>query len=215
MPSRVPISARIAKLWIDISLVVGLAGFSLVALWLVLSPLVMAGPDSTADVAIPVAIGARSIKPVVVLQQAGAASSQVANPRIVDGRGELRFETTSWSVQFFTNLVRLFGIAAVLYLLYLVRHTLHSALAGRPFAVDCIGRVRIIGLSLIALGFAIPVIEYFVALQVLARLDLAGLEVSPPFDVRQETVIAGLLILVLASIFSYGARLESDQSLTI
>jgi hypothetical protein len=185
------------------------------ALWLALSPLIVAGPDSPGDIAVPVAIGARSIKPVVVLHEAGAASSEVTSPQIVDGRGELRFETTSWSLQFFTTLVRLFGIAVVLYLLYLVRRILQSALAGRPFAVDCIGRMRIIGLSLIALGFAIPIIEYLVASKVLARLDLAGLQVSPPFDIRQETVVAGLLVLVLASIFSYGARLESDQSLTI
>ncbi|UCG87143.1 MAG: DUF2975 domain-containing protein [Gemmatimonadota bacterium] len=215
MPGRAHTSAHIVKLWIDVSFVVAFAGFCLLALWLALSPMIMAGPNSRGDVAIPVAIGSRSIRPVVAVQEAGPASGEVANPRIVDGRGELRFETNSWSLQFFPNLVRVFGFGVVLYLLYLVRGILRSALAGRPFAVDCIARIRIIGLSLIALGFAIPFIEYSVASNVLARLDLAGLAIAPPFDIRQETVFAGLLVLVLASIFGYGARLESDQSLTI
>ncbi len=215
MRSQVPTTARIVKLWIDVALIAGLAGFCLIALWLVSSPLIMAGSDSPGHVAIPIAIGTGSIKPVVEVQRAGPASGDVANPRIVDGRGELRFQTSSWPLQFFTNLVQLVGIAVVVYLLYLTRRVLKSALAGRPFALDSIGRVRIIGITLIALGFAIPLIEYAVAASVLARLNLAGAALSPPIDVREETIFTGLLLLVLAWIFSYGARLESDQSLTI
>ena len=215
MPNQVPATARIVKLWIDVALVAGLAGFCLVALWLVSSPLIMAGTDSPGDVAIPIAIGTGSIRPVVEFQHDGPASGDVTNPRIVDGRGELRFQTTSWPLQFSTSLVRLVGIAMVVYLLYLTRRVLKSALAGRPFALDSINRVRIIGITLIALGFAIPLIEYAVAARVLARLNLAGAALSPPIDLREETVFAGLLVLVLAWIFSYGARLESDQSLTI
>ena len=215
MRSQVPATARIVKLWIDVALVAGLAGSCLIALWLVSSPLIMAASDSPGDVAVAIAIGTGSIRPVFQFQEAGPASGAVSNPRIVDGRGELRFQTTSWSLQFFTNLVRLVGIAVVVYLLYLTRRVLKSALAGRPFALDSIGRVRIIGITLIALGFAIPLIEYVVAASVLARLNLAGAALSPPIDVREETVFTGLLVLVLAWIFSYGARLESDQSLTI
>ena len=215
MPAQKLTSARIVKTWLDIVFVIGVAGACLFTLWLVISPLVMSSAESPGDVAIPVAMGTGSPWPVLTLNEAAPGSGEVANPRIVDGRGELRFETSSWTMQFFTNLVLLFGIGVVLYLVYLVRAILGTVLEGRPFAAANVGRIRIIGSVLIALGFLVPVIEYSVARVVLAQVSLQGMAVQAPFDIRQDTVVAGLLVLVLATIFGYGSQLETDKSLTI
>ena len=215
MPSQKLTSARVVKTWFDIVFVIGVAGGCLFTLWLVISPLVMSSPESPGDVAIPVSMGTGSLRPVITLQQIESTSGDVANPRIVDGRGELRFETSSWAMQFFTSLVMLFGIAVVLYLVYLVRAILKTVLEGQPFAAVNVRRIRIIGSVLIALGFLVPAIEYLVARTVLARVTLQGIDVNPPFDIREDTVVAGLLVLVLATIFAYGAQLERDKSLTI
>jgi hypothetical protein len=118
-------------------------------------------------------------------------------------------------MQFFTSLVLLVGIAAVLYLVYLIRAILKTVLEGRPFARVNVGRIRIIGSVLVAAGFVIPVIEYLVARAVLARVSLEGVAIRPPFDIRGETITAGLLVLVLAAVFGYGTQLEADKSLTI
>jgi len=215
MPGQKLTSARVVKTWFDIVFVIGVAGACIFTLWLVISPLVMSSAESPADVAIPVSMGTGSLRPVITLQQIESASGDVANPRIVDGRGELRFETSSWAMQFFTSLVMLFGIAVVLYLVYLVRAILKTVLEGQPFAAVNVRRIRIIGSVLIALGFLVPAIEYLVARTVLARVRLEGIAISPPFDIREDTVVAGLLVLVLATIFGYGAQLETDKSLTI
>ena len=214
MPGQKLTSARVVKTWFDIMFVIGVAGGCLLALWLLVSPLVMSSPDSPADVAIPVSMGTGSLRPVITLQQTESAS-EIANPRIVDGRGELRFETSSWTMQFFTSLVMLLGIAVVVYVVYLVRAILKTVLEGRPFAADNVRRIRIIGSVLIAVGLVVPVIEYLVVRAVLARVSLQGIAIGPPFDIREDTVVAGLLVLVLATIFGYGAQLETDKSLTI
>jgi hypothetical protein len=214
MPGQKLTSARVVKTWFDIVFVIGVAGGCLLALWLLVSPLVMSSQDSPADIAIPVSMGTGSLRPVITLQQTESAS-EIANPRIVDGRGELRFETSSWAMQFFTSLVMLLGIAVVVYVVYLVRAILGTVLEGQPFAAVNVRRIRIIGSVLIAVGFLVPAIEYLAARAVLARVTLEGFAIRPPFDIREDTVVAGLLVLVLAAIFGYGAQLETDKSLTI
>ena len=215
MPGQKLTSARLVKTWLDIVFVIGVVAACLITLWLAVSPLVMSSDESPADVAIPVAIGTGSLRPVMALDEAGPSSGGITNPRIVDGRGELRFETPSWAMQFFPNMVLLFGIAVVLYLVYLMRAILATVLEGRPFAAANVGRIRIIGSALIALGFLVPIIEYLVARAVLAQISLQGIAVQAPFDIRQDTVLAGLLVFVLAAIFGYGSHLEADKSLTI
>ncbi len=215
MPGRKPLSARVVKIWFDIVFVIGVVALGLITLWIVVSPLVMSSNESPTDIAIPVALGTGSLRPVIDLAQAEAGTIDIASPRIVDGRGELRFETTSWTLQFFTNLVLVIALAIIVYLVYLLRAILRAVLDGQPFATANAWRIRIIGSVLIAGGFLVPVIEYALARLVLARVHLQGIAVGPPFDIREETVVAGLLVLVLATIFGYGAQLEADKSLTI
>jgi hypothetical protein len=215
MPGRKPLSARVVKIWFDIVFLIGVAALGLMTLWIIVSPLVMSSDESPADIAIPVALGTGSLRPVIDLASTETGTINIARPRIVDGRGELRFETTSWSLQFFTNLVIVIAIAIIVYLVYLLRAILRAVLKGQPFAIANAWRIRIIGSVLIAGGFLIPVIEYSVARVVLARVHLQGIAVGPPFDIREEIIVAGVLVLVLATIFGYGAQLEADKSLTI
>ncbi len=210
MTGRGPTSARILKLWLDIVFYLGALFACFMALWLLLSPLIMSSPDSHSDVSIPVALGAGSVIPVLTLQQAETTTSEIANPRVLEGRGQLRFETNNWGLQFLPNLVTLFGISVVLLLVYLLRTVLKSVIERTNAR-----RVRTIGFILLGIGFLVPAVEYFLARTVLARITVEGVMLSPPFDVREDTVVAGLLLIVLATIFGYGTQLEADKSLTI
>jgi len=215
MTSQAPTSARLLKLWLDIVFFVGALAAGLIALWLALSPLVMASPDSRGDVSIPVALGSGSLISVLRLQEAGESANEIANPRVIEGRGELRFETNNWGLQFLPNLVTLLGISVVLLLVHLLRTVLKSVIERQPFTGTNSRRVRTIGLILLTIGFLAPAVEYLIARSVLARVTIEGVTLSPPFDVREDTVVAGLLLMVLATIFGYGAQLEADKSLTI
>jgi len=215
MTGRVPASARLLKLWLDIVFFVGALAAGLIALWLAFSPMIMSSPDSRGDVSIPVAVGSGSPISVLRLQETGESANEISNPRVIEGRGQLRFETNNWGLQFLPNLVTLFGISVVLLLVHLLRTVLKSVIERQPFRVTNTRRLRTVGLILLSIGFLAPAVEYFLARNVLARIAVEGIALSPPFDIREDTVVAGLLLMVLATIFGYGAQLEADKSLTI
>jgi hypothetical protein len=211
--SRVAVGA---KLWLDIAFFGGLALASLFALWLAFSPMSMStDSESTADAAVSVAIGSGTLRPVAHLEVARDRPGSVYRASLVKGRGELRFQTTSWALQFATNLTMLIGLGFILYIIHLLRNILRTVLEGDPFAVANIRRLRIIGLILLFGGFAVALAEYLMARIVLARIPLEGVELSPPLDVNETAVLTGLLLLVLATVWQHGADLERDQSLTV
>ncbi|NIM48361.1 MAG: DUF2975 domain-containing protein [Gemmatimonadales bacterium] len=207
------VTARIVKFWFDIVFFVGLTFGGLLALWLLLSPLTVSSSETPSDAAIPVAIGAGSIRPVLPLD--AEASTAISNLRILEGKGELRFQTTSWTIHFATNLVWLLVIAVVTYVVYLLRSILRTVIADQPFAAANISRLRIIGLILIGTGILFPIVQYLAARMVLNRIDVQGVALSPPLEFGGQAILGGLLILVLATIFRYGTQLEKDQSLTV
>jgi len=218
MAKRSSTSARIVKICLDVVLALGGLGAALLALWLVVSPLVMSGPGKYADVSIPVAIGERSVLPVVRLEVTNGGSGVTPDhrhPRIVKGRGELRLETTHWSLQSLSNTVYLFGIMVVLYVVYMLRGVFKTVTAGAPFAPVNSSRLRRIGFVLIGAGIIVPILEYVVAWAILSRVTITGAELSPPVHVDPELVLGGLMLLALATIFRHGAELEQDQSLTV
>jgi hypothetical protein len=43
----------------------------------------------------------------------------------------------------------------------------------------------------------------------------SGLRFAPAVDLNPSTIVAGLVILVIAEVFREGVRLQEDQSLTI
>jgi lipoprotein signal peptidase len=211
-------AARAVKVWLDIVFVLGIAAIALLAGWLVLSPFIMAASDKPADVAVPVAIGTRSIVPVLSLRPAepeSGAAADVTRPRLVKGRGELRLETTSWGLQFVTNLGYLIAVVVGLYVVYLLRRIVATVLAGDPFAASNAFRFRLIGLILIGAGVIGPIVEYLAARIVLSRITIENVALSPPFNLSPDPIVGGLLVLALATVFERGSQLERDQSLTI
>jgi hypothetical protein len=128
---------------------------------------------------------------------------------------ERMLEAEMEGLQFLPNLVTVFGIGVVLLLVHLLRTVLKSVIERQPFTVTNTRRLRTIGLILLSIGFLAPAVEYFLARTVLARIAVEGIALSPPFDIREDTVVAGLFVIVLATIFGYGAKLEADKALTI
>ena len=205
----------VVRVWLDLALVVGLLACAMLAVWLFISPFIMAVSGTEADAAIPVAIGSRSVRPVIPIETLATPKDSIHSLRIVDARGELRFLTSSWGLQFACNLGYLIGALVAMYVIYLIRNVLQEVAKGTPFGPKSAKRVRAIGLLFLLIGILRPIAEYVSARLVLARISEVDLALSPPLSLNLDAVLAGLLIVVLSQVWMYGWELAHEQSLTI
>jgi hypothetical protein len=206
---------RAIRVWLDLAFVLGLVACAGLAVWLLISPFVMAANRTEMDAAIPVAIGSRSVRPVLPVETLAEQEDTIHSLRIVDARGELRFVTSSWELQFTSNLGYLVGALIVLVVIYLVRSVLQEVAKGTPFGPTGAKRIRAIGLLFILLGILRPITEYITAHLVLARISTVSPALSPPLSLNLDAFLAGLLIVTVSQVWTYGAELAREQSLTI
>ena len=207
--------ARAVRIWLDLALVVGLLACAVLAVWLLVSPLVMARNRTEMEAAIPVAIGSRSVRPVIPIETMAAQEESIHSLRIVDARGELRFLTSSWGLQFACTLRYLIAALVAMSVIYLIRKVLQEMAKGTPFGPKSAKRIRAIGLLLLLIGILGPIADYVSARMVLARIYTENLALSAPLYFKSEAVLAGLLILILSQVWMYGAELAHEQALTI
>ena len=64
-------------------------------------------------------------------------------------------------------------------------------------------------------GFLKATVEYLAAREILNQLTIVEPTLSLPSPFEAEVILASLLILVLAQVWSYGMELDRDQALTI
>ena len=211
--------ARIVKAALDITFWLGIVAGTLLAAWLFVSPWVLTRSDGPTDVSVPVTIGRGSLVPVLELSIAVPDTAQsppiLTRPRLVKGRGELRLDTKQWEWHLLTGLIHLLGVAVGLWVVYLLRRVVAAVLAGAPFASSNASHVRLIGFILMGSGLVMPSLEWLTSRLVLANVAIENVNLGPPTGFRADPILAGLLVLVLATIFDRGSRLERDQSLTI
>ena len=214
MSGRASKWVTVTKLLLGLVFYLGCAVAVGVALWLAVSPLAMRD-GRTGDATIPVAVGEGVLYPSVEMLVDQAAAPDLQRAVLVGARGELRVQTTDWSLQFLSNVGMLLALGIVLFIVHLLRLMLRTVGAGEPFAEGNARRLRTIGFLLLAVGVVGPVLEYAVASVLLARIPVSGLAVTAPLDARTDVVLSGLLLLVLSAVFARGAELERDRSLTI
>jgi hypothetical protein len=214
MPGRALQWITATRLLLDVMFYFGLVGAAGIAIWLALSPLVMRD-GRPGNATLPVAVGEGVLYPTVDLAVDRAAAPEVTQAVLVGARGELRIETTDWSLQFLPNLGMLLALGIVLAIVNLLRRMLRTVRAGDPFTEVNGRRLRAMGLLLLAVGVIGPLLEYLLARAMLARIPVADLTLVAPLDAQTEVVLAGLLLLVLSAVFARGAELERYRSLTI
>jgi hypothetical protein len=206
---------RTVRVYLDLVLALSLIGCTVLALWLLISPLAMAGGRTEADASIPVAIGSGSVRPVIPIESIAPGEESIHSPKIVSARGELRFHTSSWGLQFACNLGYLIAALVAMSVIYLIRGVLQEVAKGDPFGPKNAKRIRAIGFLFLLIGILGPIAEYVAARMVLARIPTADPVLSAPLYFKSETVLAGLLILILSQVWVYGSDLAREQALTI
>jgi hypothetical protein len=75
--------------------------------------------------------------------------------------------------------------------------------------------MRRIGYSVLIVAFVKAAAEYFAASEILNQLTITRPALSLPSPFDAEVILASLLILVLAQVWSYGLDLEREKALTI
>lgn len=209
-------AARIAKFWLDVTLVLGVIGGLCLVSAALLAPLVWSD-DTESDLTVWVAVGEQPIRPVVPLEvvSVAGAPARIRDARLVDAQGELRAVTSSlpFHLGFLGSYLLMLGM--VLWMVWLVRRVIVAALAGRPFERANARRLRVVGVLLIAAGVVWPVLQYVLASEVLRGIASVHPPISPALALGFDPILAGLLLLVLSTVFSHGADLEDERALTV
>jgi hypothetical protein len=100
-------------------------------------------------------------------------------------------------------------VAVLLVIFFRLRQVFATLILGDPFRPENVGRLRIVGLGLIALEVA----GYLVRLALIWAFPERGDSVD--FGVNLSGWFAILVVFVLAEVFREGARLRRDAELTI
>ena len=205
---------RFVKILLDIIFWLLVLVCAFLVLWIALSPLVLNVIDVPITASVPVAIGVGD-EPQFEVKVAGAEAKGVQAAYVEEAQGTLRLETTDWVIILVSNLAKLLTAIGLTYVVYLLRSVLQAILQGDPFTTENTVRIRRIGYMVLLVGFLKAAVEYFAAREILNQLMVVDPPLSLPSPFEAEVILASLLILVLAQVWSYGLDLEREKALTI
>ena len=206
--------ARFVKTLLDI--IYGLLIFACVALvlWIALSPVIFNQTGILGTASVPVTIGAGDELQFEV-SFTGSTQNTIQAAFVEDAQGTLRLETSSFFLIFIANAAKLVTGIGLAYVFYLLRIIVQAILDGNPFAPENAPLIRRIGYSVLALGILQPTVGFLAGAEILNQLPVTSPILNPGIPFDAEVILATLLILLLAHIWSYGLELERDQELTI
>ena len=145
------------------------------------------------------------------------AAAGMANAEIRDAHasGTLHFPPPSGIVLTTTALLVALGLAIGLWVLVQLRAVFRTLRDGHPFVAANATRIRWIGYAVILGEIVQSLVRFGGNAYAKAHFaaDLLRFDGWP--SINAFAIIHGLIILVIAEVFSAGARLDEDQSLTI
>ncbi|HUV29411.1 MAG TPA: DUF2975 domain-containing protein [Anaerolineales bacterium] len=205
---------RIVKVILDIlfGLLVIVSVF--LFLWIALSPFILSMSSITIMSSVPVAIGTGN-DPRMDVEIAGADAEGIQIAYIDEAQGTLRLETTDWYLIFISNLAKLLTAVGLAYLIFLLRSVIIAIQNGEIFTQQNVLRIRRLGYLVLIVAFVKAALEYFAAFELLNQLTIVEPLLSLPSPFEAEVILASLLILVLAQVWSYGLELERERALTV
>ncbi len=106
-------------------------------------------------------------------------------------------------------------VVLLIAVLYQIRRLLRVLAAGRPFASDNAGRVRMIGYLLIGIELLRTVLLLVISSIAKANINVAGLTIESSFRPNLGLLLAGGAVLLIAEVFRQGSAMHEEQSLTV
>ena len=197
----------------------GLVALALVltAVMLVLAPVVQGPVEVSAGW---IGVGTKMTIPVSFSVDARthrvtAPSLGVEDAQLQDVRGLLAFPVRR-GVYLYGNMVLLaIMFALALWVLGNLRAVFRTLRDGRPFVRANATRIRTIAWLFIIGELARAAMVFFQNYYAMTHFSADGLRFDARLDVDFMAIVAGLVVLVIAEVFSTGTRLDEEQSLTV
>ena len=183
-------------------------------LWIILSPFILQITDITVTSSVPVTIG-QGTNPSMEVVIAGADLQGINWAFVDQAQGTLRLETKDWYLIFISNLAKLLTAIGLAYLIYLLRSVVIALQQGEVFSPQNVTLIRRIGYLVLVLALLQAAVEYFAAYEFFRQLNIISPPLSLPSPFEPGVILASLLILALAQVWSYGLELERERALTI
>lgn len=206
--------AIFVKKLVDVIFWLFVGAFVLLAVWTILSPSLLSSGDAFGTSTVPVAIGIGD-EPRFDVSFEGDLEHKISRVYVEEAQGILVLETTNWVFVLVSNLAKFLTGIVLAYFLHVLRFFLKDIIEGDPFGKENSVRVRKMGYLVLLLGFLRPVVEFIAANEILNQLPITVPALSPPAPFKAEVILASLLILILAQVWSYGLELEREKALTI
>ena len=183
-------------------------------LWVLLMPVISRYSEFIGSASIPVRIGAGS-DPQLGVSLLESPVDKIGKIYIEEGEGTLFIETNSMYLIAVANAAKLVFALGLFYVFHLMRKIMKSIDEGDPFTADTGLRIRRLGYAVLAVSFIGPGAESMAAVEILNRLPMTTPELLAGPTYNAEVILASLLILLLAHIWSYGLDLERERALTV
>jgi hypothetical protein len=206
--------ARFVKGILDFLFGLLIVALILLVVWMVAVPLLSdrAGPVGTASV--PVRIG-RGEEPQFDIAFTRAPEDSINAAFVDEAEGILRLETNSVLLVLIANAAKLVIGLGMVYVVKLLRTIVQAVLDGDPFTQENTKHVRRLGYAVLLVGLIQDGVQFLAANEILNRLTPVTPPLQPGPTFSAELILASLLILLLAHIWSYGLDLERERALTI
>ena len=110
------------------------------------------------------------------------------------------------------------GVVTAAFVFFVLNHVkgiLRLALAGTPFVRESARRVRTIGLAILGWAAYSTLVQAVFGMFMAGHLTWPGVPIRAKVSPSIETIIFGLLMLVLAEVFRYGLVLQEEHDLTV
>ena len=166
---------RLVKTILDIIFGLLVVASVFLAIWIVLSPVILNVTDVVIMSSVPVAIGTGS-EPRMEVEVAGADAQGIQNAYLDEAQGTLRLETSDWYLIFISNLAKLLTAIGITYVIYLLRSLIKAILQGDVFTEENVMLMRRTGYLVLIVAFVKAAAEYFAAYEILRQLTI----VKPP-----------------------------------
>lgn len=135
--------------------------------------------------------------------------------QIVDATGELVLRDPARWLTLTVVLGALVGVGFGLVAIDQLRRIFRTLIAGEPFVVENVGRIRVIAGIIIGLEIFEAAVRFVSSLFLRSQLVSDGITFRSDVNLQMGAIFAGLVLLVLAEIFRIGAELREDQALTV
>ncbi len=106
-------------------------------------------------------------------------------------------------------------LAAGLIVIYNLRRIFATLIQEKPFQVENIRRIRLIGIVVIAGTVLSGILHTLIGFYLVNLINLPGLELKANVSLNISGLFLGVVILTLAEIFRLGAALQEEQDMTV